>query len=101
MRTRQAYPRATTSPSRSRRSLRHWLCAHAARQRTYVRQSHMDLLREHVFSVMEHHQAPPAGRVQRYQLELAPPPPELPPPEEESLELLDDEDSEDEDDDRS
>lgn len=56
--------------------------------RADVRQGHMDLLREHAFSVM-----------QRYQLELAPPPPELPPPEEELLELLDDEDDDEEDED--
>jgi len=99
LRTRQAYARATASPRWSRRSLRHWLCAHAARKRTYVSQGHTDLLREHAFSVVEHHQAPPAGRVQRYQLELAPPPPELPPPEEDEppLEPLDDEEEEEED----
>ncbi|QNH17150.1 hypothetical protein HEP74_02292 [Xanthomonas sp. SS] len=75
------------------------LCSLQAR--AYVRQGHMDLLREHAFSVVQHHQAPPAGRVQRYQLELAPPPPELPPPEEEEppLELLDDEEEEEDEDD--
>lgn len=90
---RQAYPRAATGPRRSRRSLRHRLCAHAARRRART-----SAKARWIFCANT-----PSPWCSGYQLELAPPPPELPPPEEpeedEPLELLDDEEDDDDDDD--